>query len=165
MLTEKSMELLTEIVTQNGLGQKVYCDKRAQPLVEAGLIAVDMNDQNPNDELEFACVPTEEGLKIVGVESPKQMDLFEIDKNVPMPKVVRRTSTKYPFDKLVEIETDSFHIPQTDDNKDPVKRVASAVNAASKRYLKEDGRFKKFAVRRVGEDDPKGPGCRVYRVK
>jgi len=88
---------------------------------------------------------------------------FAIEKGVPMPKVRRNTrNSRYPFD-VMEID-DSFHVPTTEDDTDPAKRLASTVSARNKSYQVDGELTRKFVVRRVGAEDSKGEGARVFRV-
>jgi len=113
---------------------------------------------------------------------------FVIDRGMPVPRIKRRDSeTSYPFDKL-EVG-DNFHVPATEEVPTPAKSLASSVTQANRRFAKEipgthrskditrKGKLypgkdipnyeltRKFIVREVGEDDPRGPGARVYRVE
>jgi hypothetical protein len=84
----------------------------------------------------------------------------EIEKNIPMPVLNKgrmRGSYKYPFEKM-EIG-DSFHVAKSEERPKPARTLASTVSTASKKYGKV------FRVRSVGEEDPKGPGARVFRVE
>lgn len=115
---------------------------------------------------------------------------IELDKSVQMPSVSRGRAgeTSYPFDTM-EVG-DSFHIAATEQNKDPAKSVASSVSTANIKYSREkkdengnvitkprkvrNGEIKhfperepikQFTIRSVDASDPKGVGCRVWRVK
>lgn len=116
--------------------------------------------------------------------------VIELDKSVQMPSVSRGRAgeTSYPFDTM-EVG-DSFHIAATNANKDPAKSVASSVSTANIKYSREkkdengnvitkprkvrNGEIKhfperepikQFTIRSVDASDPKGVGCRVWRVK
>ena len=64
----------------------------------------------------------------------------------------------YPFGQM-EVGQ-NFHVPVTDSKPDPCKSLASTVCAATKRTP-----GKRFIVCRVGVDDEKGPGARVFCVE
>lgn len=180
-MNARSKKLLKEIVKAHQDREKIYCDGSAKELMDEGFIQVNTNDVDPTDEEAFACYPTEAGLLEVGAAVETESDSeFGIDNDVPMPKIMKKSSNKYPFDALQEIEKDSFHVPVTEKMPEPHKSIASAVSAANKRYIIDTGKVtedaegneipvmkvqRKFAVRRVDKSDPRGPGARVYRVK
>ena len=83
---------------------------------------------------------------------------FNIDKGLDIPPVtMTRRPSKYPFAQLEM--GDSFHIAETEERKTPVRAMASIVSATNKRHTD-----KRFVCRKVGEDDPRGAGARVFRV-
>lgn len=60
---------------------------------------------------------------------------FEIDDDVPMPTKASKggkRGSKYPFDSLKIGQ--SFHVPTTKDNPDPVAALASSLTGARRRY-------------------------------
>lgn len=124
----------------------------------------------------------------------KRPENIEVEKGVAVPTISRGRpgQTSYPFDSM-EVN-DSFHIAATPENKEPAKSVASSVSTANSKYSEikkdengnpimrkrkvRDGKsgsvekefperiaIREFTIRTVGADDPKGPGCRVWRIK
>lgn len=83
-----------------------------------------------------------------------------IDDGIPIPPISRggRGRPGYGFEGMNVGQ--SFFIPQTDENKNPAKRIASTVSSANERLEP-----KKFAVRRVDETAlGRGIGARIWRV-
>lgn len=68
---------------------------------------------------------------------------------------------RYPYEALVEVGY-SFHVPATEQNPEPYKKLGPPVWNANQRYSRK-GLPNRFVVRKVGEDDPLGPGARVFR--
>lgn len=90
---------------------------------------------------------------------------FEIESGIAMAKSSRggKGARKYPFDALEPGQ--SFHVAPTRTHPDPFKKMGSTTSTANRRNKDSEGdSLKVFAVRRVGEDDPKGVGSRVFRV-
>lgn len=106
---------------------------------------------------------------------------FELETGVPMPAANRGSGeSKYPFDAM-EVNQ-SFHVPATDARPKPARALASVVSSATARYATPDPKGatrknksgktvpvmveqRKYVIRTVGADDPKGIGARVFRVK
>ncbi len=91
---------------------------------------------------------------------------FELETGVALPTVRRggRGANIYPFDAMDVGH--SFHVPVSEDKPNPAKSLASTVSSATARYKDESGEVtRKFVVRSVGAEDPKGPGARVFRVE
>lgn len=88
---------------------------------------------------------------------------FEIEDGIALPSARGgKGGSVYPFDSLNVGQ--SFHVPATTDRPNPAKSLASTVSSATKRYAdKPEGERRKFTVRSVGTDDPKGAGARVWR--
>lgn len=112
-----------------------------------------------------------------------------VSTDVPMPTFKRTNSrgSLYPFEKLTAVGH-SFHIPETEENPDPVGRVRSSLSNARDEWaeviLGEDGEpimverntrsgknlypkkrlTRDFKVVAVGEEDPDGKGARVFRT-
>lgn len=102
-----------------------------------------------------------------------------IDEDVPMPKGAAIRAAResiYPFDAL-EIGR-SFHVAKTAEMPNPEKALGSSVSAAKRKFSEplpgthktrtgEVANYKltrNFKMVRVGKDDPRGEGIRVYRV-
>src|SRR4051812_31490076 len=69
--------------------------------------------------------------------APKAAAVFEIDDNVPLPtKKVggAKRGSKYPFDKLAVGQ--SFHVPATKENPEPVTALASSLTGARRLFSK-----------------------------
>jgi len=84
---------------------------------------------------------------------------FEIDDDVALPKVTRGppSTSKFRFDDLQVWQ--SIHIPATATIPKPAKSYGSLVwNATASRTPKH------FVVRRVGVEDKRGPGARIFRL-
>lgn len=76
--------------------------------------------------------------------------MIEIENNVPMTQKGRKAKElPYPFKDMKQGQ--SFHISEGEP-----KKISAYTIAAQKRY------GMKFAVRSVGDSDPKGAGIRVY---
>lgn len=117
---------------------------------------------------------------------------IQLDDNVPLPAKQRvGRQSVFPFDAMTVNQ--SFHIPVTEDKPEPWLSYSSTVSSASAKYAKpkldatgkpitktqtrtykgeqrvyettENEYERYFTIRRVGADDPKGPGARVFRVK
>lgn len=159
----------------------------ATPKQVEKLLADGMVEQNTDivDGDKIATRATEKGIAAMNETStgttgtaPAAASAFEIDDYVPaMTSRGGRTSVLYPFDTL-EVNK-SFHIPATEKRPNPAKSLASTVSAASKKYATDTGQTKttpkgntvpvlsftrKFAVKAVGAEDPRGPGARVVRT-
>ena len=189
-LTKKATALLTSIVaataTEAGC-MYIPETNEATKLVELGLIEVNLeltNDDGAAARATDAGKAEIEGESEQAPAAPVQSS-FELDTDVPLPPV-RRSGTgaeKYPFDQM-EVGN-SFHVAATEDNPEPNKRLASTVSSATARYRVEEkddeGKtvmttnkkgeevpamvdVRKFVVRAVGDDDPKGTGARVFRI-
>ncbi len=148
-----------------------------------------INKAVENDAGEVACRATDKGLALINgeVEEPpvveEQSDLpkveekpvvkptitgnaFEIETGVEVPKVKRggKGRSKYPFE-VMEVDQ-SFHVPVTEGNEEPWKSMASVVSSATRRFKTEEGEVtRKFVVRPAAEDDVKGQGARIFRIK
>lgn len=190
-------------------GETVYfTQQQGGELYQMGLISIDPSRQDPTNPAAYAGSLTPEGINALNsfVSVPASTVLAPTMNNLPqasggfnlrndvifVPKekpkkekgVDRRN--KYPFEQL-EIGY-SFHVPVTDQDQEPWKKIASVVCAANKRYstvvegqfeTKADGSIKinkkgemvplrqqtrKFVCKRVDSADPEGAGVRVFRV-
>lgn len=184
------LDLLAKIAeaTNSEAGMLYVSEADSERLVAHGLaeINVTMTDDNGN----VATRTTEEGNQKVSetnetpeTEEPeaKAKPSFELETGVELPKARRggRGATVYPFDAM-EVGH-SFHVPATEDKPNPAKSLASTVSSATARYAVPDENgatrtnrkgkevpvmheTRKFVVRSVGSEDPKGPGARIFRT-
>ena len=150
----------------------------------AGLIAVEHDAPALEDKL--AVKLTDEGLKYLIDNKPIPTDNatdYQIESGFEIPPVKRKPnskSEKYPFSAM-EVDQ-SFHVPVSEKCPNPGKSLQTAVSAATTRYKVEDPeggntknrkgekiplliKTREFSLRTVGNDDPKGPGARIYRIK
>jgi hypothetical protein len=152
-----------------------------------GLLKDNLVEQNADirDGDKIATRATEAGIAAYNTQKDAEnassdgASAFEIDDGVPMPTARGggRTSTQYPFDRL-EVGQ-SFHIAATTDKPNPAKSIASTVSAATKKFATPTGETKKsakgndipvlnytrkFSVKAVDANDPKGAGARVWRT-
>jgi len=119
---------------------------------------------------------------------------IEIEKGIKPknPSRARSRESAYPFDRM-EIG-DSFHVPVTAQNDDPIKNLSSSVSNANQKYFErekdENGdeiivstrtmerkgqkyeinkykgmQLRRFYAEKVDDSDPSGPGVRVFRVE
>ena len=140
-----------------------------QKLVKEGYIIINEDKCDDTGKLVPAYIredyeaEAEEVNKTAGIAD----DGVAIDTGIKIPKTVRaKRKTKYPFAQL-EVGQ-SFHVPVSENDPDPVKlarKLASAASNARGRMLDENGnKIAKFVSRSVDEKDPRGPGARVFRV-
>ncbi len=83
---------------------------------------------------------------------------YEIDNNVVFNAAKKSRHSKVmelPFDKLIVGQ--SFHVPNTD--KEEASKLSAWCQLAGKKLEK------RFSLRTVGNDDPRGPGVRIWRVE
>lgn len=84
--------------------------------------------------------------------------------NVPLPNARAICGrTRYPYEALIDVGY-SFHIPATEENPEPYKKLGPPVWSANQRFSKK-GLPNRFVVRKVDSDDPLGPGARVFRER
>lgn len=144
-----------------------------------------MNEEQPEQATQgsmFDSTPDEGQDEGQDTPEPAKAGNFELESGIAPPKVRRsgRGGTAYPFDQM-EVGH-SFHVPATEKRPEPAKALASTVSGATARYRipAEDGATKlnrsgdtvpvmvdtrKFIIRAVGDEDPKGEGARVFRVQ
>lgn len=124
--------------------------------------------------------PGAPGAPAAAAEAAKpKRERIAIDTNVPMPVGAQARAAResiYPFDGL-ELGQ-SFHVAKSPDMDDPEKALGSSVSAAKRKFstpLPGQHKTRKgmadnykltrnFRMFRVGKDDPKGEGIRIYRV-
>lgn len=184
-LTKALQKILQEIADNTANGEKTYVDNRAIPLNQMGYITVDENDIDDCDDI--AAMATESGMAICGYqktdettpeikeegeivteEMTKQTE-FELDFGIPMPPKGHgggKRSMKYPFEELPAPNEDgvmaSFHIAPIEGSVEKaMRRASSSCTNAKKRF----GDERVFETRKADENDPKGPGARVFRTK
>lgn len=173
--TKKELDLLANIVeaTNSESGMLYVAESETTKLVELGLVEINvtMTDEDGN----VATRATEEGMSTMNqttenasteATETKSAPAFELETGVALPTVRRggRGANIYPFDDM-EVGH-SFHVPVSEDKPNPAKSLASTVSSATARYKDESGEVtRKFVVRSVGAEDPKGPGARVFRVE
>ena len=87
----------------------------------------------------------------------KRKSMFQIKKNVPLPKnrAGRPTQSKYPLSQM-----DAGDMFEVNTGYKPAARVRAAVYAAVKKYTTTEGKEKKFATRIIND---KAVG--VWRIK
>ncbi len=174
-LSKANMTLLTLIVAAtiaegSETPYEFVTEAKSKALVEAGFVEVNSGIAS-EDGKSFATRATEAGIAYVNeqsgeTETPKSAASFELETGVALPSVRRggRGATVYPFDEM-EVGH-SFHVPVSEDKPNPAKSLASTVSSATARYKDEAGEVtRKFVVRSVGAEDPKGAGARVFRIE
>jgi len=173
--TKKELDLLAAIVeaTASEAGMLFASEKESAKLVELGL--VEINVTITDDAGNVATRATQEGVNAMSktneTASPEATETkaagsFELESGIALPTVRRggRGANIYPFDEMDVGQ--SFHVPVSEDKPNPAKSLASTVSSATARYKDESGEVtRKFVVRSVGAEDPKGPGARVFRVE
>lgn len=150
---QRVMETLVEAFLDDEV--LYYKESTVKSLVANGF--VEQNPEMVKSDGAVATRLTQAGMDLMKTEieeGEKKVEKFEIESGVEMPKKTRNRKSKYPFDALEVMQ--SFHLAER-----PAKSMASAVSHANKRWKDE----RMFVVRNVGEDDPKGEGCRVFRVE
>lgn len=175
--TKKELDLLAAIVeaTNSDSGMMFAAEKETAKLVELGL--VEINVTMTDDDGNVATRATEEGISKMnettentGTDTNEATETkasgFELESGIALPTVRRggRGANVYPFDDMDVGH--SFHVPVSEDKPNPAKSLASTVSSATARYKDEEGNVtRKFVVRSVGDEDPKGAGARVFRVE
>jgi hypothetical protein len=178
-------------------GNTVYVtQQQGADLLQQGLISVDATRVDPSNPLAFAASLTIDGMNALNnltIQAPVSSggfnlrnDIIFVPKEKPKKEKGVDRRNKYPFEQL-EVGY-SFHVPVTEQDQEPWKKIASIVCAANKRYsevlegefeIKKDGSIKvskdgipvaarkqlrKFVCKRVDSSDPEGAGVRVFRV-
>lgn len=185
-------------------GDTVYfTQQQGGSLYQMGLISIDPSRQDPTNPAAYAASLTPEGINALNSPASTQLapnmtipqasggfnlrnDVIFVPKEKSKKEKGVDRRHKYPFEQL-EIGF-SFHVPVTDQDQEPWKKVASVVCAANKRFsnviegkfeTKADGSVKinkkgemvplrqqtrKFVCKRVDSADPEGAGVRVFRV-
>lgn len=146
------MNKLKEIVANDAAGQPSYVSAAVgKPLVDAGLIEVNIEVKNPNNDAEVICRSTPAGqAKIAeGVSKPASGGSHAmIITGAVLPPARKRGNssgsgapTKYPF---ADLEVGGmFFSPNSDHAKgDAVKSLGSTVSAQNDKYAEETGETK-----------------------
>jgi len=173
-MTKALEKILREVCEQTSQQLCAYVDNRAQALVEMGYITIIEDDTD--DCGDMAAYANDSGMEFCGytkatenesdgeqvTEETNETTKFEIEEGIPMPKKKAgggSRPTKYP---LVDMEVNtSIHLATSEKYPNPARTLASTASRFNKLY---DGE-RRYEVRPVGADDPKGEGARVWRVK
>ena len=176
-LSKSNMALLATIVVAtihegSESAYELVSEAKSKELVKAGLVEVNKAISSEDGKL-FATRATQAGIDMFEgkeedgeTEAQASKPAFELEEGIALPAVRRggRGAKLYPFDDM-EVGH-SFHVPVSEKKPNPWKSLASTVSSATSRYKDEDGNVtRKFVVRAVGAEDPKGPGARVFRVE
>ena len=85
---------------------------------------------------------------------------YEIDTNVEFKASKKSRHSKVmelPFEKL-EVGQ-SFHMPSEENKKEQTTKLSAWCQLAGKKLQR------RFSLRTVGADDPRGPGLRIWRIE
>lgn len=146
-LTKKQMELLAAI----GKGEVTnISEANAKPLMAGDAPFIEVNTAILNDKNEAAVRLTDAGKALISGDSqvspvavaPSQFSIIE-GAEVPESKRGNRgggAPTKYPFDQLAIGQ--SFFVPVSEDQPDPVKALGSTVSSANRRFSEKTGEQK-----------------------
>ena len=143
-------KLLAEIVANDAAGRPSYVSVDAKPLVDAGLILINLDVKNPDDASQVLCTSTDAGkAKVAGggsTEQPKSHGTHAvIVTGAVLPPAKKRGNssgsgapTKYPF---ADLEVGGmFFSPNSDHAKgDAVKALGSTVSAQNDKYAEKTG--------------------------
>lgn len=155
-ITETGTALLALIAAAEG-GSLMLTQAEAGDIVNAGFATVDTS----NVEGETAAVSLTDAGKAeldkanAPADAPKSKPSFEVETGVAIPGDVARRgrASQFPFDAL-EIGQ-SFHVPATTDNPNPVNSLFSSTAGARVKYSEEiPGEFetKKVKTYKKGDD-------------
>lgn len=125
-VTATGNALLTLLYNNGGM---YLTEAEAAAAIAAGDATVNMDDVQ--DDTALVMLTPQGAAKV----KPAGKSEFEIDDAVPMPVKASRggkRGSKYPFDALKVGQ--SFHVPKTKDNPDPVSALASSLTGARRRY-------------------------------
>lgn len=143
-----NIDKLKEIVANDTVGVQSYISAAdGQPLVQAGLIEVNIELKNPANEAEVACRSTDAG-KAKAAEAPKAHGNYQIITGAQLPPPKKRGNssgsgapTKYPFADLPV--GGSFFSANSEHTKgDAVKALGSTVSAQNDKYSEPTGEMK-----------------------
>lgn len=189
ILSKTNSDLLKKVhdgAIASGEGYIFVAESSTKKLVELGLLQV--NPDLKNEKGALATALTAEGVAFltsnISEEPAGKVTIepaviatkptFAIEEGFPIPAVRRlNTAKKYPF---AELEVNQcFHVPAKNPEEDihgkaTARQLGSTVSGATNNSKadKKDKTCKptkKFIVRAVGAEDPKGPGARVFRVE
>lgn len=154
--------LLKSIVANDAAGKPSYVSADAKPLVDAGLIEVNLEVKNPDDASQVLCRATDAGKAKAaqgGADASKSSNAMIITGAVLPPAKKRGNSsgsgapTKYPFAELSV--GGMFFSPNSDHSKgDAVKALGSTVSAQNDKYSEPTGE-KKTVTRAVRDKQTK----------
>lgn len=158
--------LLKSIVANDAAGTPSYVSAEAKPLVDAGLIEVNLEVKNPNDPSQVLCRATEAGKAKVAQNgattqaAPKAGSNAMIITGAVLPPAKARGNrsgsgapTKYPFADLDVGRM--FFSPNSDHAKgDAVKALGSTVSAQNDKYSEPTGE-KRTVTRAVRDKQTK----------
>lgn len=171
-----NIEVLRAIANANAANTVVYVTAEdGKPLLQAGLITVNTDDHDPNDNNKVAARVTHAGVEklksLNGTEHHQDhkpnMTKFAIETSgIELPKVRRGFTkgrgggreTKYPFDELQV--GNHFFVANGDVAKgDAVKTLSSAAGSANQRYAVGTGEYEVVERVKRGPDHKaiKGP--------
>jgi len=143
-----NIDKLKEIVANDAAGVQSYISAAdGQPLVQAGLIEVNIELKNPANEAEVACRSTDAG-KAKAAEAPKAHGNYQIIAGAVLPPPKKRGNssgsgapTKYPFADL-PVGGSFFSANSEHAKGDAVKALGSTVSAQNDKYSEPTGEMK-----------------------
>lgn len=175
---KKDIELLKAAVEATNTDTVVYTtEKQREKLQAMGLVEINPDLVEGN---KVATRATAKGVTTLAAmqdsdteeqpkDNPKEVKTmtFELETGIEVPKMTRaggKRGSKYPF---AEMEVgQSFHIAATEEKPEPLKTLRAAASVYNRECKDENNEFTvKFIARKVGEDDPKGIGARVFRIQ
>ena len=162
-----NVELLRAIANASAAHTVVYVTAAdGLPLRNAGLIAVDPTNKDPQDDSKLGATITDDGVKWLhehnGYAQVQHKPMFSVQSGIELPKTQRRggggggAPTKYPFDGM-DIGHFFFVANTAVDKGDAFKTLSSAVGSANQRYAVETGEHK--SVNRA----KRGPGNKAIK--
>lgn len=176
---------MAAIIQATQTGSFVYTSPKAHAKALADGL-VEINADITNDAGEFATRATEKGIESMNAPQSQAAPAaakpsFAIESGVPLAPIVGRgrSGETYPFE-LLQVGQ-SFFVPNTEENKNVAKSLASTVSSATRRYAEEipgetrvnkkgktvpaTKETRKFVVRAVDETaQGRGTGARVWRI-
>lgn len=140
-------ELLKNIVANDAAGKLTYVSASAKPLVDAGLIEVNLEVKN--DKGEVAARSTDAGkAKVAGGDVVKSAGNYQIMSGIALPPAKRRGNqsgngapAKYPF---AELPVGGVFFSGNSEHKkgDAVKALGSTVSAQNDKYSEPTGEMR-----------------------
>lgn len=142
-------KLLAQIVANDAAGKPSYVSAEAKPLVDAGLLEVNLEVKNPDDASQVLARSTDKGkAQVAGGSNPAPASHgshAQIVTGAVLPPAKKRGNssgsgapTKYPF---ADLEVGGmFFSPNSDHSKgDAVKALGSTVSAQNDKYSEPTG--------------------------